>query len=286
MFWDDERLLTTEVDAIHGLDPTGGDPPVLVKDPAVRAVWAWSPRARLLAVGADVGTPAREAALARGVDGHGDEEYRPGEPPSALVRLAAALDAPEAVLTADPEGAGPQVTGPQAAGAVAAGPGASGRGSTNPGTAGPGVTVAGGPCFVFPAHVRAPEPSSLPVVVSGAEGREAARGWIRPDNWQPGEWEELIGGRTGEWAMAVDGREPVSICFSPATNALAAEAGIWTRADHRGRRLAPAVVAAWAARERRNKEVLFYSTSSDNHASRSVARRLGLTPLGWIWTVR
>ncbi|MER6500258.1 hypothetical protein ABT218_12910 [Streptomyces sp. NPDC001455] len=45
-------------------------------------------------------------------------------------------------------------------------------------------------------------------------------------------------------------------------------------------------MAAWAARERRNKETLFYSTSSDNHASRSVARRLGLTPLGWIWTMR
>ncbi|WP_424861712.1 hypothetical protein [Streptomyces sp. MMS24-I29] len=120
MFRDDERLLTTEMDAMYGLDPAGGDPPVLVKDPAVRAVWAWSPRARLLAVGAGVGARARQAALA----------------------------------------------------------------------------------------------------------------------------------------------------------------------DHRGRRLAPAVVAAWATRERRNKEVLFYSTSSDNHASRSVARRLGLTPSGWIWTVR
>lgn len=247
MIWDDERLLTTEVDAIHGLDPAGGDPPGLVKDPAVRAVWAWSPRARLLAVAADVGIRARAAARAGGVDGHGDEEYRPGEPPAALVRLAAALDVPE----------------PEA-----------------------GAAVAGGPCFVFPAHVRAPAPSPLPVVVSGAEGREAARGWIRPDNWQPGEWGELIGGRMGEWAMAVDGREPVSICFSPATNALAAEAGIWTRADHRGRGLAPAVVAAWAERQRRDKDVLFYSTSSDNHASRSVARRLGLTPLGWIWTVR
>ncbi|MFF3731633.1 hypothetical protein ACFYXM_15245 [Streptomyces sp. NPDC002476] len=29
MFRDDERLLTTEADAIHGLDPTGGDPPAL-----------------------------------------------------------------------------------------------------------------------------------------------------------------------------------------------------------------------------------------------------------------
>ncbi|WP_411146469.1 GNAT family N-acetyltransferase [Streptomyces sp. x-80] len=86
--------------------------------------------------------------------------------------------------------------------------------------------------------------------------------------------------------MAVHDNSPVSICHSPASNDTAAEAGIWTRADFRGRRLAPAVVAAWSRRERRNKEVLLYSTTAANHASRSVARTLGLTPLGRIWTVR
>ncbi|WP_335933824.1 GNAT family N-acetyltransferase [Streptomyces sp. PTD5-9] len=259
MIWDEERLLTTEVDVIHGLDPAADEPPFLLRKSTPRAVWAWSPRARLLAVAPEVGAGLREAALAEGAD----EAYRPGEPPAALVRLAASLG--------DRAATAPGTDGPEATGA----------GATTP-------AITGGPSFVFPAgvRVRAPDHSPLPVVVSDGEGREAARSWIRPDNWQPGEWEELIGGRAGEWAMAVDGREPVSICHSPATNADAAEAGVWTRADHRGRRLAPAAVAAWAGREARAKEVLFYSTSADNHASQSVARRLGLTPLGWIWAVR
>ncbi|MEU5160223.1 GNAT family N-acetyltransferase [Streptomyces sp. NPDC020875] len=148
------------------------------------------------------------------------------------------------------------------------------------------VSVEGGPCFVFPDRLTVPEPAPLPVITSTAEGRDAARDLVRPDNWQPDEWDELIGGRMGEWAMAVHDREPVSICFTPASNATAAEAGVWTRPDFRGKRLAPAVVAAWSERVRRTKPVLFYSTEADNHASRSVARALGLTPLGAIWTAR
>ncbi|RCV50850.1 GNAT family N-acetyltransferase, partial [Marinitenerispora sediminis] len=137
-----------------------------------------------------------------------------------------------------------------------------------------------------PDRLALPGPAPLPVIASTADGQSAAQDLVRPGNWQPGEWSELVNGRMGEWAMAVHGREPVSICFTPASNASAAEAGIWTRPDFRGRHLAPAVVAAWARRERRDRAVLFYSTTADNHASQSVARALGLIPLGWIWTVR
>ncbi|SHN21624.1 MULTISPECIES: GNAT family N-acetyltransferase [Streptomyces] len=82
------------------------------------------------------------------------------------------------------------------------------------------------------------------------------------------------------------GTAPVSICHTPEANATAAEAGIWTRADFRGRGLAAAVVAAWARRAARGKQVLFHSTGVTNHASRSVARALGLTPPGWLWSLR
>ncbi|WP_443255656.1 GNAT family N-acetyltransferase [Streptomyces sp. 6N106] len=148
------------------------------------------------------------------------------------------------------------------------------------------VSVEGGPCFVFPDRLTIPDSAPLPIIVSTTDGQRAAQHLIRPDNWQPGEWNELINGRMGEWAMAVHDREPVSICFTPASNATAAETGIWTRPDFRGKRLAPAVVAAWSRREHTNKTVLFYSTTADNHASQSVAHTLGLTPLGWIWTAR
>ncbi|MFD6431839.1 GNAT family N-acetyltransferase [Streptomyces venezuelae] len=152
--------------------------------------------------------------------------------------------------------------------------------------AGDPVTVRGGPCFTFPDRLGAHFPSPLPLLLSDAEGRYAAQELTRPDNWEPGEWAELVAGRAGEWAMAVHDGSPVSICHTPAADARAAEAGIWTRADFRGRGLAPAAVAAWSLRARRDKEVLFYSTTADNHASRAVARTLGLTPLGWIWTAR
>ncbi|MYY09363.1 GNAT family N-acetyltransferase [Streptomyces sp. SID4919] len=148
------------------------------------------------------------------------------------------------------------------------------------------VHVEGGPCFVFPDRLAVPDPTPLPLIASTTDGRRTAGHLIRPDNWQPDEWNELVNGRMGEWAMAVHDREPVSICFTPASNATAAEAGVWTRPDFRGKRLAPAVVAAWSQREHRTRTVLFYSTTADNHASRSVARALGLTPLGWIWTAR
>ncbi|MEU6819193.1 GNAT family N-acetyltransferase [Streptomyces atriruber] len=246
----EEELLALEVDVIHGLGPGGGDGSSRVTDPSVRAVVAWSPGARVLALGAE---GSRGSRALRDADGFGDlgdlgdagQAYAPGEPPEVLVRIAAACAA-----------------------------------------AGDPASLRGGPCFTFPERLGADFPSPLPLLLSDAEGRSAARELARPDNWQPGEWAELISGAAGEWAMAVRDGSPVSICHTPAANGRAAEAGIWTRADFRGRGLAPAAVAAWSRRARLGKEVLFYSTTADNHASRSVARTLGLAPLGWIWTVR
>ncbi len=233
--WDEGRLLALEVDAIFGLSPGPESSEPTLKDPSLLAVWAWSPRARLLALapGLELGGP---------VDGM-DQAYRPGQRPDALHHLAASFDDRT-------------------------------------------VSIEGGPSFVFPERLTDPGPAPLPIIVSTIDGRDAARQLIRPGNWEPGEWQELIDGRFGEWAMAVSGNEPVSICHTPASNAAAAEAGIWTRPDFRGKRIAPAVVSAWSRLERRNRAVLFYSTSADNHASQSVARTLGLTPLGWLWKAR
>ncbi|MFE7318383.1 GNAT family N-acetyltransferase [Streptomyces sp. NPDC057555] len=242
MEWDDAALLALEVDTVYGLVPAAAGRPATVMDKPVKAVWAWSPRARLLALGPGVTAPEQLPATALDA---AEQPYAPEEAPRALVRLARAL-----------------------------------------GVADPDTAIEGGPTFVFPERLPDPPPAALPVLVSDAAGRLAAQCLDRPGNWEPGEWAELISGAAGDWAMAVDGTAPVSICHTPEANATAAEAGIWTRADFRGRRLAPAVVAAWARRAAHHRQVLFYSTTAANHASRSVARTLGLTPLGWLWTLR
>ena len=72
----------------------------------------------------------------------------------------------------------------------------------------------------------------------------------------------------------------VSLCFSARNTPIAAEAGVDTREEFRGRGYAPAVVAAWAQIVRQEGRVPLYSTSWDNLASRSVARKLGLILYG------
>jgi hypothetical protein len=145
--------------------------------------------------------------------------------------------------------------------------------------------LSGGPSYVFPADLPPASPA-LPVIVSDEAGRDRAARLDRPDNWEPEEWAELAAGELGPWAMALDGNCPVSITFTPESTATSAEAGAWTRPDHRGHGLAGAVTRAWWELERPVKTVIYYSTHSDNLASQAVARKLGLIPLGWIWILQ
>jgi GNAT superfamily N-acetyltransferase len=149
------------------------------------------------------------------------------------------------------------------------------------------VAVEGGPSFLIPSALPpAPQlPTGVEIIVSDPAGQDAARLLHRPDNWGPDEWPDLIEGRLGAWAMAVRDAEPVAICFTPASNDSVAEAGVWTRPDHRGHGLASAVVWAWADHERPSGRTLLYSTWADNTASQAVAHKMGLSPLGWIWKV-
>ena len=72
----------------------------------------------------------------------------------------------------------------------------------------------------------------------------------------------------------------VSICRSVRLSSHAHEAGVDTLIDHRRRGYATSVVAAWALAVRALNRVPLYSTSWDNSASQSVARRLGLVQYG------
>lgn len=76
-------------------------------------------------------------------------------------------------------------------------------------------------------------------------------------------------------AVVVDG-SAVSVCFSARATRHASEAGVETLPEHRGRRHAGAVTAAWADAVQRQGRIPLYSTSWENHPSRRVAARLGL----------
>lgn len=74
--------------------------------------------------------------------------------------------------------------------------------------------------------------------------------------------------------------EVVSVCHSARATAGGAEAGVETAPDYRGRGLAGAVVLGWAAAVRAEGRLPSYSTQWTNHASRAVARKLGLILYG------
>ena len=72
----------------------------------------------------------------------------------------------------------------------------------------------------------------------------------------------------------------VAVCHSARSTAKAAEAGVETAGDYRGRGLAGDVVLNWAATVQAEGRLPLYSTQWTNHASRAVARKLGLIPYG------
>ena len=77
----------------------------------------------------------------------------------------------------------------------------------------------------------------------------------------------------------------VSVCFSARRTDEAAEAGVETAVDWRGRGLAARVTAAWALAVRDSGRAPLYSTSWSNGASLAVARKLGLVGFGSVWSV-
>jgi len=107
-----------------------------------------------------------------------------------------------------------------------------------------------------------------------------------PGGWHPREWIELLDGSLGPWTMVVDDRRVLSICHTPCPlTARAAEAGVWTAPDVRGRGYATAATVEWAAMLRPSGRQLFYATRPDNHSSQRVAQRLNARWLGWAWEV-
>ena len=142
------------------------------------------------------------------------------------------------------------------------------------------LTATSGPSYLIPDGLTFRSEAALCAL--DEPGREALRG-ANPGNWAVSEWQQLLDGALGPWAMAIQDGQVIAICHTPRMNTHAAEAGVWTRGAHRGRGHAAAVTAAWAALMRPSGRHLFYSTSRTNYSSQRVAARLGLRPIGWLW---
>jgi GNAT acetyltransferase len=122
-----------------------------------------------------------------------------------------------------------------------------------------------GPAYLIPPGASAPVAAPIREIV----GRDPAL-LGSPFEWLVAE----LADRAPALAAVERGRA-VAICFCSRRTEGAAEAGVETAPAHRGRGLASAAAAAWAAAVRRRDLLPLYSTSWDNLASRGVARRLG-----------
>ncbi|ASS65809.1 MULTISPECIES: GNAT family N-acetyltransferase [unclassified Paenibacillus] len=117
-----------------------------------------------------------------------------------------------------------------------------------------------------------------PVQAAGGAIRIASENRNLLDSGFPGLAEGLED-RQPVFAVVADGRA-VSVCFSARKSPLGAEAGLETLPGHRGRGLAIMCAEAWAQALQAGGMLPFYSTSWDNFASQSVARKLGLHAYG------
>ena len=125
-----------------------------------------------------------------------------------------------------------------------------------------------GPAFSFPNRLTQPANTVLVTDANSHLLTPLLEAWI-PD------------ARTGQplFAVVVDG-QAVSVCCTVRRTADAHEAGVETVPAFRGHGYAARVVASWAQAVRDMGQVPLYSTSWQNDASRTVARKLGLIQFG------
>jgi RimJ/RimL family protein N-acetyltransferase len=140
-----------------------------------------------------------------------------------------------------------------------------------------GTVVNSGPGYLIPDGIAYDTDAEL------VDPTTPRRELDRPETWEPNEWQELLAGTLGPWAIALRDGRVAAVAHTPASTERAAEIGIWTHPDFRGQGLAAATTAHWARVA--SGRTLFYSTSADNLSSKRVAARLGLEQLGWLWKI-
>ncbi len=126
-----------------------------------------------------------------------------------------------------------------------------------------------GPAFFFRDDLPTPERAEMLVDLRDAP-HEGAFAWL---------------GSASEVAHPIvivraHNGEVASVCYSARSSAAAAEAGVETMEEYRGRGYGSLAVVAWATAVRESGRVPLYSTPWENAASRALARRLGLVCYG------
>ena len=140
-----------------------------------------------------------------------------------------------------------------------------------------------GPYYLVPTGTRFVSAAEVTLWTSRAVDTLRSR---NPGNWATDEWDQLLDGRLGPWAIATIDSRVVSICHTPRVMTdRAAECGVWTDPEFRGHGHAAAVTAAWATMLEPTGRHLFYSTDATNRSSQQVAARLNLRLIGWTWGV-
>ena len=129
-----------------------------------------------------------------------------------------------------------------------------------------------GPAFAFPDELAPPHGTILIDDIQALS--------LHFSGWTASE----IPHRTPIAAFVEEGRA-VSVCFSSRRSDIAAECGVETAEEYRGRGLAARVTAAWGLAVRASGRVPLYSTSWWNAPSLAVARKLGLVPYAGRWSI-
>lgn len=127
-----------------------------------------------------------------------------------------------------------------------------------------------GPAYVLPEDTRGE--TAVPITDASLLHPELAP------------WGPELEARWPCFGVVAEGRV-VSICASARLTAEAAEAGVETASEFRGRGLAVQAVAGWAGAVIASGRVAFYSTSGANLASQAVARKLGAVAFGEDWSL-
>jgi hypothetical protein len=126
-----------------------------------------------------------------------------------------------------------------------------------------------GPAYVFPVVKDNSITKSIKVTI---ENKELLKAHF-PYTFEDFEYKQPC-------FVIVEDNKVVSICCSARQTSEADEASVYTHEDYRGRAYGVDVTNAWAAEVQKQGRIALYSTSWDNFASQSLARKLQLVQYG------